>query len=126
MQDVAARRVLLIEDEPNIAEAIRFILSRDGWSVSTRSDGSDALAAIRQSRPSVLVLDVMLPGRSGFDVPAELRADPQYGGLPVLVLTAKGQAREQEAALGAGANGFLSKPFANADLLDRVRALAGA
>ncbi len=124
MQDVAGRRVLLIEDEPNIAEAIRFILSRAGWTVSTHADGSDALAAIRRVRPEVLVLDVMLPGRSGFDILADLRADPDYARLPVLVLTAKGQAREQDAALSAGADGFLAKPFANADLLDRVRALA--
>jgi DNA-binding response OmpR family regulator len=119
------RRILLIEDEPNIAEAIRFILSRDGWSVQTHSDGTDALAVIRAAAPLVVVLDVMLPGRSGFDILADLRADPDLARLPVLVLTAKGQSREQDAALRAGASRFLAKPFANADLVNGVRALAG-
>lgn len=120
------RHVLLIEDEPNIAEAIRFILSRDGWSVSIHSDGADALARLHDQNPDVLVLDVMLPGRSGFEILADLRADPAFRLLPVLVLTARGQDRERDAALRAGASRFLSKPFANGDLVAQVRALAEA
>jgi len=119
------KRVLLIEDEPNIIEAIRFILARDGWAVATHSDGETALSAIRASLPDVLVLDVMLPGRSGFDILADLRADPGLQALPVLMLTAKGQGRARDAAAQAGADRFLSKPFANAEVLATVRELAG-
>ncbi len=119
------KRVLLIEDEPNIIEAIRFILSRDGWSVATHSDGETALAAIRASLPDVLVLDVMLPGRSGFDILADLRADPGLQALPVLMLTARGQGGARDAAEHAGADRFLSKPFANAEVLATLRELAG-
>ena len=120
------KHVLLIEDEPNITEAIRFILTRDGWQVTTLGDGAPAVDRVRTVRPDVLVLDVMLPGRSGFEILAELRADPEWAGLPVLVLTARGQDREREAVLKAGADGFLPKRFANDELLAAVRGLAGA
>jgi DNA-binding response OmpR family regulator len=119
-----ARHVLLIEDEPHISEAIRYILARDGWAVSTHADGTDAVEVVRATSPDILVLDVMLPGRTGFDILIELRADPRFANLPVLVLTAKGQEREREAAERAGASRFMSKPFSNADIVDSVRALA--
>jgi DNA-binding response OmpR family regulator len=121
-----AKHVLLIEDEPNIIEAIRFILTRDGWQVSAHSDGADAVAAIRGARPDVVVLDVMLPGRSGFEVLQELRADPGLAALPVLMLTAKGQERDREQAARLGATRFMTKPFANTEILDAVRALGPA
>lgn len=119
------KHVLLIEDEPNIAEAIRFILTRDGWTVVTHSDGADAVETIRRSTPDVLVLDVMLPGRSGFEVLQELRADPGLRDLPVLMLTAKSQGRDRELAERYGASRFMTKPFANTEILASVRALAG-
>lgn len=117
------KRVLLVEDEPNIIEAIRFILSRDGWRVRTHSDGATALAAIAADPPDVLVLDVMLPGKSGLDILRELRADPEMAELPVLMLTAKGQARDRELAERYGVSRFMTKPFANADILQSVNAL---
>lgn len=120
------RHVLLIEDEANIAEAIRFVLMRDGWRVSVHAAGAGALEALRQAAPDLVILDVMLPGRSGFDILGDLRADPATARLPVLMLTAKGQPRDREAAGRAGADQFLAKPFANADLLAAVRALAPA
>ena len=119
------RQVLLIEDEPNIIEAISFVLSRDGWQVATHADGSGALEAVRRLRPDVLILDVMLPGRSGFEILADIRADADLQGLKVLMLTAMGQVKEREAAARAGADLFMAKPFANADMLAAVRALAG-
>ncbi len=121
------KRVLLIEDEPNIIEAIRFILSRDGWRVQVHSDGTTAVATIAASQPDVLVLDVMLPGKSGFDIMQELRAMPEMAALPVLMLTAKGQTRDRELAERYGVNRFMTKPFANAEVLQAVNALlAGA
>jgi two-component system, OmpR family, response regulator len=120
------KHLLLIEDEPNIIEAIRFILSRDGWSVETHADGATALARIRESRPRVVILDVMLPGRSGYDILEDLRADPSTADLPVLLLTAKGQIADRERAERSGASRYMTKPFSNADMLASVRALAGA
>jgi DNA-binding response OmpR family regulator len=115
--------VLVIEDEPNIIEAIRFILQREGWRVNTHSDGESAIETVRQVRPDVLILDVMLPGRSGFDILRDLRADPPTRDLPVLMLTARGQSRDREMAERAGASRYIAKPFSNAEVLDAVRAL---
>ncbi|MDT0683399.1 response regulator [Roseicyclus sp. F158] len=121
------KRVLLVEDEPNIIEAIRFILSRDGWTVLTHSDGTTAVEAVARAAPDVLVLDVMLPGRSGFDILRSLRADGTSAGLPILVLTAKGQDRDRAMAEEAGATRFMTKPFANAEILQSLSDLyAGA
>lgn len=118
------RRVLLIEDEPSIIEAIRFILTRDGWAVQSHSEGSTALERIREFRPNVVVLDVMLPGKSGFDILAELRSDPDLGSMPVLLLTARGQASDRKSAELAGADLFMTKPFSNSDVVASVKALA--
>jgi DNA-binding response OmpR family regulator len=115
------KHVLLIEDEPNITEAIRFILVRDGWSVSTHQDGADAMAVIARLAPDVVILDLMLPGRSGFDILQDLRADPVTRDLPVMMLTAKGQTRDREMAERYGASRFMSKPFGNAEFLASVR-----
>lgn len=117
------RHVLLIEDEPNIAEAIRFILTRDGWEVTTHAEGETALDRLRATRPDLVILDVMLPGRSGYEILADLRADPTLADLRVLMLSAKGQTRDREAAERAGADLYMTKPFSNAEMLERVRAL---
>ena len=120
------KRILLIEDEANILEAIAFILSRDGWEVLGHGKGDTALAEIDRVRPDIIVLDVMLPGRSGFEILRDLRDRAETRHLPVLMLTAKGQARDREQAMALGADGFLVKPFSNAALLDEVRRLAEA
>ncbi|WP_299754036.1 response regulator [uncultured Boseongicola sp.] len=117
--------VLLIEDEPNIIEAIRFILSRDGWRVDTHSDGLTALDAVRARRPDLVVLDVMLPNRSGYDILHDLREDPEFKELPVLMLTARGQKKDRELAEKLGASSFMTKPFSNGEVLATVRALVG-
>lgn len=118
-------RVLLIEDEPNIIEAISFILNRDGWQVSSHTNGETAVQAVREAGPDVLILDVMLPGRSGYDILQELRGDPATAALPVLMLTARGQARDRALANELGATRFMTKPFANAEVLSALRELAG-
>ena len=119
-------RILLIEDEGNILEAITFILSRAGWEVQGHGNGATALEAVGRIGPDVLVLDVMLPGRSGLEILRDLRAAPETARLPVLMLTAKGQARDRETAMEMGANAYLTKPFANAELLETVNRLAEA
>jgi len=121
-----ARRVLLIEDEPNIIEAISFILSRDGWTVHNHTDGQTAVERVRALPPDLIILDVMLPGRSGFDILRDLRADPATQALPVLMLTARGQTKDREMALRLGVNQFMTKPFSNSEVLANVRQLVGS
>ncbi|TXI04526.1 MAG: response regulator [Pseudorhodobacter sp.] len=118
-----AGRVLLIEDEPNIAEAIRFILSREGCEVLVEPDGARALARVAECSPDLVILDLMLPGMSGLEILSALRSDPATQGLKVLMLTAKGQGRDREAAERAGVSAFMAKPFANAEMRAKVRAL---
>jgi len=120
------KRVLLIEDEPNIIEAISFILTRDGWTVHAHSDGETAADRVRQTPPDLVILDVMLPGRSGFDILRELRADEAVGAVPVMMLTARGQTRDREMAERLGATHFMTKPFSNAEVLDHVRRIMDA
>jgi DNA-binding response OmpR family regulator len=120
-----AGKVLLIEDEPNIIEAIRFILSRDGWHVDVHSDGATAMDAVGQRAPDLVILDVMLTNRSGYDILADLRAAPGTETLPVLMLTARGQAKDREMAERYGASRFMTKPFSNAEVLSSVRELVG-
>lgn len=117
------QHVLLIEDEPSIAEAVRFILARDGWRVTCHHDGASAVEAVNRHAPDALILDVMLPGRSGYDILHDLRAAPATAGLPVLMLTARGQGADRERAAAAGANRFVAKPFSNAAILAELRAL---
>jgi DNA-binding response OmpR family regulator len=120
------KHVLLIEDEPNIIEAIRFILSRDGWRVECHSDGQNAMEAVRQKMPSVVILDVMLPNRSGYDILSDMRTDDTTKHLPVLMLTARGQTKDREMAERLGVSKFMTKPFSNAEVLQTMRDLVDA
>ncbi len=120
-----AGHVLLIEDEANIAEAIRFLLSRDGCEVEVIGEGLAALERLRGDPPDLVILDLMLPGASGLDIVAALRAQEATAALPVLMLTAKGQDRDREAAERAGVSAFMAKPFANAEMRAKVRELMG-
>jgi len=117
------KRVLLIEDEPNIIEAISFILSREGWTVHTHEDGETAMDKIRATPPDMIILDVMLPGKSGFDILREIREEALVAHLPVMMLTARGQTKDRELALRLGANHFMTKPFSNQEVRDYVRLL---
>ena len=118
-----SKTVLVIEDEPHIVEAISFILSRDGWSVRSHGQGHDAVEVVRGQPSDVLILDVMLPGRSGYDILQELRADAITRDLPILMLTARGQAKDRDMAVRLGATRVMTKPFSNTELLESVRAM---
>ncbi|MEO1109624.1 MAG: response regulator [Pseudomonadota bacterium] len=118
-----SRKVLLIEDEPNIAEAIRFLLTREGWQVETHAEGSDAVQVIQSAAPDLVILDVMLPGKNGMDILRDLRELDDMQRLPVLMLTARGQSRDREMAENAGVSRFMTKPFSNAEVLTAVRDL---
>jgi DNA-binding response OmpR family regulator len=118
--------ILIAEDEPSILESLDFILRRSGWSIVSVTDGEAVLSTLRREPPRLVVLDVMLPKRSGFDVLKEIRNDDVLRRLPVLILTAKGQAKDRRTAVELGADGFVTKPYANAEVIDEVRRLIGA
>lgn len=117
--------ILIAEDEPSILESLDFILRRAGWSIDSATDGEAVLEKVRRSRPRVLVLDVMLPKRSGFDVLKQLRSNVETKDLPVLILTAKGQQQDRRIAEELGADGFVTKPYSNAEVVGAVRQLLG-
>ncbi|VCU58460.1 Response regulator receiver domain protein [Tritonibacter mobilis] len=118
-----AGRVVLIEDEANIAEAIRFLLSREGWQVDVHADGSSALSVIKAAEPDLVILDLMLPGKSGMEIIREIRELEAFSHLPVLMLTARGQLKDREMAERAGVTRFMTKPFSNTEVLTAVRDL---
>ena len=117
------RTVLLIEDEPNIIEAIRFLLTREGWQVETHSNGADAVETVLRFLPDLLILDLMLPGRSGLEILQDLRDHGATRSLPVLMLTARGHSRDREMAERAGVSRFMTKPFSNQEVLGAIRDL---
>lgn len=115
--------ILIAEDEPSILEALTFVLRRAGWTVHAVTDGEAVMDAVRRGQPRVLVLDIMMPKRSGFEVLKQIRGSEATAALPVLVLTAKGQQQDRRIAGELGANSFVTKPYSNADVIQAVRAL---
>ena len=122
----AAPRVLLVEDERHIVESLSFVLEREGFEVSAVADGESALERLRASRPDVLILDVMLPKLGGLEVLKLVRADAGLRTLSVVVLTARGRPQDRRMAEEIGVDVFMTKPFANQDVVDAVRRLAPA
>jgi DNA-binding response OmpR family regulator len=120
---MAKARILIVEDEPNIVESLNFILKRAGFEVEAVTDGAGALDSLRRQQFAALILDVMLPGMNGFDLLRLIRADRTLNALPVMVLTAKGQASDRRTAESAGADAFVTKPFSNAEIVERVSRL---
>ena len=119
-------RVFIAEDEPNILESLSFLLGREGWEVTSALDGNSALEQLNSGiLPDVVILDIMLPHRNGFDILRQLRAAPRTRGLPVIILTAKGQEKDRKPGEDIGAYAFVPKPFSNQDVIDQVRRLAG-
>jgi len=114
-----SKHILIVEDEPNIIESLSFLLDRAGFTVSSEKNGAMAMERIRDLTPDLVILDVMLPNRSGFDV---LRDIGELAEAPrVLMLTAKGQARDRQTAEEIGVTRFMTKPFANAEILATVQ-----
>jgi two-component system phosphate regulon response regulator PhoB len=115
--------VLVVDDETDILELVAFNLERQQYKVLTAGDGISAVRLAREKIPDLVVLDVMLPGLDGFGVYRELRADPRTSGIPVLMLTAKGEINDRIAGLELGADDYVTKPFSPRELLLRVKAL---
>ncbi|WP_413687689.1 response regulator transcription factor [Rhodobacter sp. Har01] len=118
--DVVAppRRVLIVEDDDSIALALEFVLGREGYAHDRVADGTEALAMIRAQVPDLVLLDVMLPGLSGYEICHRLRDDPAMAGVRILMMTARGSAQDQRRARELGADGFVAKPF-ELDILRR-------
>lgn len=119
------KHVLIVEDEPNIAEPLSFLLERTGYTVTAKLDGRQGLDTALDLVPDLIILDVMLPELDGFEVLRRLRQDERGAKIPVLILTARGQRGDREAALDSGADMFVPKPFANKDVVAAVRQLLG-
>ena len=120
-----AKKILIADDEPNIVISLEFLLRREGFDVTVAGNGVDALAAAREWRPDLAILDVMMPQRNGFEVCQELRNDPDLRGLRIIMLTAKGRDMEVAKGLALGADHYMTKPFATRELVARVKDLLG-
>ncbi|MBA3919204.1 MAG: DNA-binding response regulator [Gemmatimonas sp.] len=116
-------RILVVDDEPEIVALVAYHLAKAGYRVSTASSGQDALELARRDRPSLIVLDLMLPGLSGFDVLEQLRADDSTRDMAVLMLTARREEPDRIRGLSLGADDYLTKPFSPAELVLRVAAI---
>lgn len=118
-----ATKILIADDEPNIVISLEFLLKREGYEVVVAHDGVQALAQVRAERPDLAILDVMMPNRNGFEVCQDLRQDPEFKAMRIMMLTAKGRDTEVSKGLALGADVYMTKPFATRDLLAKVKAL---
>jgi DNA-binding response OmpR family regulator len=121
-----SKRILIVDDEPNILISLEFLMKREGYEVAIARDGEEGLAAIRAQRPDLVVLDVMMPKRDGFEVCTEVRADPSLSDVRILMLTAKGREAEIKKGLALGADAYIPKPFSTHELVAKVNALLEA
>ena len=120
------QRILIADDEPNILISLEYLMKRAGYEVSLARDGEEALAAIAQQRPALVLLDLMMPKMSGLEVCQALRANDALKGTLVLMLTAKGRETDVAKGLGSGADAYMTKPFSTQELLRKVHAMLEA
>ena len=120
-----SKHVLIADDEPNIVISLEYLLEHDGYQVQVARDGQEALDAIARQPPDLLLLDVMLPRVSGFDVCQKIRENPAWQHIRVVMLTAKGREVEMTKGLALGAHAYITKPFSTKDLLAQIRAQLG-
>ncbi|WP_116131563.1 response regulator transcription factor [Tropicimonas sp. IMCC34043] len=116
-------RILIVEDEDNIALALIHVMGREGWAVRRVDAGEAAMTEIATERPDLVLLDVMLPGISGYEVCQQIRLDPELASVKILMMTARGNAMERRKGLALGADGFVAKPFNLSDLMAEARRL---
>jgi two-component system phosphate regulon response regulator PhoB len=124
MDDAKTRhRILVVEDEDNIALALDYVLTREGYAHERVANGAEAMPRIQASHPDLVLLDVMLPEVSGYEICQAVRMDPKLKDLKILMMTARGSAMERRKGLALGADGFIAKPFELKELRDEVRRL---
>ena len=116
-----ARKVLIVDDEPNIVISLEFLMKKEGFEVAVAGDGEEALTKAASFAPDLILLDVMMPKKSGFEVCEALRGDPARAGLLIVMLTAKGRDTEVAKGLALGADAYVTKPFSTKELLAKVK-----
>jgi len=121
-----AKKILIADDEQNIVISLEFLMKREGYEVSIANDGEEAVARIRAELPDLVLLDVMMPKKSGFEVCQEVKADPALQSVRILMLTAKGRDAEVAKGLALGADAYMTKPFSTKELVERVRSMLTA
>jgi DNA-binding response OmpR family regulator len=121
MSRIVSASILVVDDEPNIVLSLEFLLKQAGFRVRTVSNGEAALAAIAQEPPDLVLLDVMIPGRDGYAVCQEIRSNPAWRDMRIIMLTAKGGDIQREKGLSLGADEYVTKPFSTRELVERVR-----
>lgn len=119
------RKVLIADDEANIVISLEFLMKREGYAVSIARDGPAALAAIRSAKPDLVLLDVMMPGLTGFEVCQAVRADEALAGVKILMLSAKGRDTDIAKGQAMGADAYMTKPFSTKELAAKVREMLG-
>ncbi len=117
------RTVLLVDDEPNIILSLEFLIEQAGYETRVARDGEAALKAIEECKPDLVLLDIMLPKRDGFDVCERIRANPAWDDVRIVMLTAKGRDSERERGLALGADAYITKPFSTRDAMEQIRRL---
>jgi DNA-binding response OmpR family regulator len=122
---VSGKLILIADDEANIVISLEFLMKREGHRVTIARDGDAALAAIRAERPDLVLLDVMMPGRSGFEVCQAVRADETLAGVKILMLSAKGRDTDLAKGSALGADAYMTKPFSTRELAEKVREMLG-
>ena len=125
-KEAMSQTVLVVDDEPSIVHALAYLLSRASLDVRTAKDGDEALAAIAEHRPSLVLLDVMLPKRDGFEVCETIRANPDWQDIRIIMLTARGRDADREKGLALGADEYLTKPFSTREVLAKVQKILAA
>jgi two-component system, OmpR family, alkaline phosphatase synthesis response regulator PhoP len=116
-------KVLIADDEPNILISLEYLMKREGYAVSVARDGQEAIDAILRERPDLVLLDVMMPVKTGYEVCHEVRAIESVKDTLILMLTAKGRETDLAKGLALGANAYMTKPFSTKELVSRVRAM---
>lgn len=118
--------ILIADDEPNILISLEFLMTREGYDVKIARDGQEAIEAIEAHHPALVLLDVMMPRKNGFDVCQEVRAREDLQGTRIMMLTAKGRDTDVAKGMALGADAYMTKPFSTKELLDKVREMLGA
>jgi len=119
-------KILIADDEPNILISLEYLMKREGYTVSVARNGTEALETLRRERPALVLLDVMMPGKTGFEVCQEVRADEELRDTLILMLTAKGRDTDVAKGVALGADDYITKPFSTKDLVQKVRDLLAA
>lgn len=119
------KTVLIVEDEENIGIALRYLIKDQGYEVRFAHDGEEALQMVEDDPPDLMLLDVMMPKRDGYDVCQTIRNNPDWQNIKIIMLSAKGRDIEVEKGLALGADAYLTKPFSTRDLAAKVRSMLG-